>query len=146
MRWGLERVSVNYGRRAALRDVSFDVTPGSVLAIVGGDGAGKTTALRSLVGLVRMRSGRVNRPPIGGIGVVPASSGVYPDLTVMENLDFAARSYGVPKQEAARRADELLESTGLTSARDRLGAQLFGGLRQKLVIPNGVILQAGLLV
>ena len=146
MRWGLERVSVNYGRRAALRDVSFDVTPGSVLAIVGGDGAGKTTALRSLVGLVRTTSGRVNRPPIERIGVVPASSGVYPDLTVMENLDFAARSYGVPKQEAARRADELLESTGLTSARDRLGSQLSGGMRQKLAIVMGLVHDSELLV
>lgn len=146
MGWGLEGVSVNYGRKAALRDVSFEVTPGSVLAIVGGDGAGKTTALRTVVGLVRTASGRVSRPPIERIGVVPASSGVYPDLTVMENLEFAARSYGVPKREAARRSDDLLESTGMTSARDRLGSQLSGGMRQKLAIAMGFIHESELLV
>ena len=146
MAWGLEGVSVNYGRKAALKEVSFGVTPGSVVAIVGGDGAGKTTALRSVVGLVKTTSGRVIRPPIERVGVVPASSGVYPDLTVMENLDFAARSYGVTKQEIARRADELLGTTGLTSARHRLGSQLSGGMRQKLAIAMGFIHQPDLLV
>ena len=146
MGWGLDGVSVKYGRKTALWDVTFEVTPGSVLAIVGGDGAGKTTALRSMVGLVRTASGRVNRPPTERIGVVPTSSGVYPDLTVMENLDFTARSYGVPKAEAARRADELLEATGLTSAHDRLGMQLSGGMRQKLAIAMAFIHEPDLLV
>jgi ABC-2 type transport system ATP-binding protein len=146
MNWGLEGVSVNYGRNAALKDVSFDVAQGSVLTLVGGDGAGKTTALRSLVGLVRTASGRVHRPPIERVGVVPTSSGVYPDLTVIENLEFAARSYGVPKAEMTRRADELLASTGLASARARLGAQLSGGMRQKLALAMGFIHEPELLV
>jgi ABC-2 type transport system ATP-binding protein len=146
MAWGLDGVTVKYGRHTALRDVSFDVAPGSVLTVVGGDGAGKTTALRSLVGLVRTASGRVHRPPIERIGVVPTSSGVYQDLTVMENLEFAARSYRVPKIDAARRADELLESTQLTTARDRLGAQLSGGMRHKLALAMGFIHEPELLV
>ena len=146
MGWGLDGVSVTYGRKTALRDVTFEVTPGSVLALVGGDGAGKTTALRSMVGLVRTASGRVTRPPRERMGVVPTSSGVYPDLTVMENLDFTARSYGVPKAEAARRADDLLKATGLTSAHDRLGMQLSGGMRQKLAIAMAFIHEPELLV
>jgi ABC-2 type transport system ATP-binding protein len=146
MGWGLHGVTVRYGRHTAVNEVSFEVERGSVLALVGGDGAGKTTALRSLVGLVKTASGRVTRPPIERIGVVPASSGVYPDLTALENLDFVARSYGVPRTAAAQRADELLESTGLTSARDRLGSQLSGGMRQKLAIAMGFIHEPDLLV
>ena len=146
MGWGLDGVSVNYGRHSALKDVTFDVAPGSLLTLVGGDGAGKTTALRALVGLVRTASGRVHRPPIERIGVVPTSSGVYPDLTVMENLEFAARSYRVPKADAERRADELLKSTELSAARDRLGSQLSGGMRQKLALAMGFIHEPELLV
>lgn len=146
MGWGLEEVTVKYRRRTALSDVSFDVEPGSVLALVGGDGAGKTTALRTLMGLVRPASGRITRPPSERIGAVPSSSGVYPDLTVMENLEFAARAYGVPKDEMYRRAGELLESTDLMAARDRLGAQLSGGMRQKLALALGFIHEPELLV
>jgi len=146
MAWGLEGVSVKYGRRRALEDVTFEVVPGGVLALVGGDGAGKTTALKSLVGLVRATSGRVHRPATERIGVVPTTSGVYPDLTASENLEFAARAYRVPKKDAARRAGDLLESTGLTAARDRLGAHLSGGMRRKLALAMGLIHEPDLLV
>jgi ABC-2 type transport system ATP-binding protein len=146
MGWGLEGVSVAYGRVTALNNVSFAVQPGSVLALVGGDGAGKTTALRALVGLVKTASGRVHRPATERIGVVPASSGVYPDLTAKENLEFVARAYRVPAPEAVRRADDLLATIGLTSARDRLGSQLSGGMRQKLALAMGFMHEPDLIV
>jgi ABC-2 type transport system ATP-binding protein len=146
MGWGLDGVTVTYGRATALNNVTFAVERGSVMTLVGGDGSGKTTALRALVGLVKTASGRVHRPATERIGVVPTSSGVYPDLTAKENLEFAARAYRVPAAEAERRSDDLLAGIGLSSARDRLGSQLSGGMRQKLALAMGFIHEPELLV
>jgi ABC-type multidrug transport system ATPase subunit len=99
-----------------------------VTCVVGGDGAGKTTLLRALVGLAPLASGVVLRPSATDIGYLSAGTGVYLDLTVRENLDFTAQAYGVRE----RKYGGLLERAGLADVQDRLGAQLSGGMRQKL--------------
>lgn len=146
MAWGVENVTVRYGSRVALEGVTFDAVPGAVAAVVGGDGAGKTTLLRALVGTVRPASGTVRHPPRERIGAVPATSGVYADLTVQENLRFAGLAYGVRGSGFDRRATELLERTGLAEARNRLGGQLSGGMRQKLALAMALLHRPDLLV
>ena len=64
------------------------------MAVVGGDGSGKTTLLRALVGAIGTSAGAVARPPERALGYVSAAPGGYGDLSVDENLDFAARAYG----------------------------------------------------
>ena len=140
---GVLDVSVRFGRRQALQAVSLDVPAGSVTAVVGGDGAGKTTLLRVLVGLVRPDSGRVRRPASARIGYFSAASGVYPDLTVAENLAFTASAYHA--HDAAHRA-ELLAAAGLDGAGDRLGGTLSGGMRQKLGLVMAMLHRPELLV
>ncbi len=137
--WGLRRVSVDFGGVPALEDVSVSLTAGSVVGIAGGDGSGKTTMMRTLLGLVAPSSGDIDRPDGGDIGYLPASSGVYPDLTVEENLRFAAGAYGVRGDEYARARDELLERTGLEGVNDRLGGNLSGGMRQKLGLAMALV-------
>jgi ABC-2 type transport system ATP-binding protein len=146
MTWGLQQVTVRYRSTLALDEASVEARAGSVTALVGGDGAGKSTALRTLVGLVRPQGGRVRRPPEGRVGYLPASSGVYLDLTVMENLGFVGTAHGLGGREVSLRAEPLLERTGLTGARDRLGAQLSGGMRQKLGITMAILHRPDLLV
>jgi ABC-2 type transport system ATP-binding protein len=143
MTWGATDVTVRFGDRVALDKVTLAVEPASVTAVVGADGAGKTTLLRALVGTVRPDSGTVQRPPARKIGYFSAASGVYPDLTVTENLDFAATAYGA--HDPDRRA-ELLRFAGLTGAVDRLGGQLSGGMRQKLGLVMAMLHQPDLLV
>jgi ABC-type multidrug transport system ATPase subunit len=144
--WGVENVTVRYGRRVALRGVGLDVRPGAITAIVGGDGAGKTTLLRALVGLVRVDEGIVRAPVTTDIGYMSASSGVYPDLTSAENLEFAAIGYGLSRHEMAERTRDLLERTDLTEARDRLGGRLSGGMRHKLGVAMALLHRPRLLV
>ena len=129
MSWGISGVTVRFGDRVALDEVSLDAAPGVVTAVVGGDGAGKTTLLRVLVGVVRPDSGRVRRPPTNQLGYCSAASGVYADLTVAENLSFAATAYHAhdPHRQA-----ELLDAAGLAQVTDRLAGHLSGGMRQKL--------------
>jgi ABC-type multidrug transport system ATPase subunit len=146
MTWGLRDVTVTYGSRRALSGVSLRLVPAGITAVVGGDGAGKTSALRALVGLARPSSGAVDRPDARRIGYMAAGSGSWPDLTTMENLAFAATAYGLGRSELGPRADTLLDRTGLSEARDRLGGNLSGGMRQKLGLAMSLLHQPELLV
>src|SRR5215472_17747089 len=130
--WGTDEASVRYGDRLALDHVTFRAVPGRVSAVVGGDGAGRTTLLRCLAGAHAVTSGRVRLPPPLRIGYLSAGSGTYPDLSVDENLAFRATAYQMPPAVARERSAELLERAGLAGARDRLAGQLSGGMRQKL--------------
>jgi ABC-2 type transport system ATP-binding protein len=141
--WGTEAVSVWYGKVLALDRVTFRAVPGQVSAVVGGDGAGRTTLLRCLAGALAASAGDIRRPAASQIGYLPAGSGTYPDLTVTENLAFRAAVYGV---HAAERSAEYLERAGLGAARDRLAGHLSGGMRQKLGVIAAMLHQPALLV
>lgn len=144
MSWGLETVSVRFGATAVLDQVSIDLEPGQISVVVGGDGAGKTTLCRTIVGLENVESGDVVRPE--RTCFQPETSGVWGDLTVLENLEFVAGGYGLPPEHAKSRIDELLEVTELAEARDRLGRRLSGGMRQKLGVAMAVLSEPQLLV
>ena len=146
MSWGADRLVVSFGPTKALDDVSLTVLAGQVTAVVGGDGAGKTTLLRCLAGTLLPQSGTVRRPAKERIGYLPASSGIYPDLTVTENLDFRATGYRLPRAAARERAAGFLDQTGLMPAADRLAGQLSGGMRQKLGVIAALLPQPELLI
>jgi ABC-2 type transport system ATP-binding protein len=144
--WGTDGVCVRFGRRVALDQVTLHARPGQVSAVVGGDGAGRSTLLRCLGGALAPSSGAVRRPPQRDIGYLPASSGTYPDLTVAENLAFRAAAYRIPAAAAAERSAAFLARAGLTTARNRLAGQLSGGMRQKLGVIAAMLASPALLV
>jgi ABC-2 type transport system ATP-binding protein len=144
--WGTEEVSVMYGERLALDRVTFRAEPGRVSAVVGGDGAGRTTLLRCLAGALAPGSGRVQRPEPMRVGYLSAGSGTYPDLSVDENVAFRASVYHLSAAQARDRSAELLERAGLAGARDRLAGQLSGGMRQKLGVVGAMLHRPDLLV
>jgi len=144
--WGVRDLGVSIEGRNVLRGVSLQVRSGEIVAVVGGDGSGKTTLLRALVGAIATSAGTVERPPERALGYVSAAPGGYGDLSVDENLDFAARAYGVPAAERRARTDALLDRANLRAARDRLGDQLSGGMRRKLALAMAVTHQPELLV
>ena len=146
MSWGLDAVSVDVDGEPALVDVDLIVEPGEAVAVVGGDGAGKTTLSRTLVGLADPHRGRVRRPPMAQIGYLPSSSGVWPDLTVMENLSFVADVHRLSRVVRRARIERLLAVTALEGAASRLGAALSGGMRQKLGVAMALLPEPDLLV
>lgn len=146
MSWGLEGVRVTRGRDVALADVTVPADPGRVTIVVGGDGAGKTTCLEVLAGLVGPAAGVARRPAKEQIGYVPATAGLYADLTVQENLDFTAEAYRLSGAARHRRAEEILERTGLGGARRRLGGQLSGGMQRKLAVGMALLHTPELLI
>ncbi len=145
MNWGLDGVTVAFGDRTALDDVTCTVEPGRVEVVIGPDGAGKTTLARVLVGLVAAAAGRVSRPGPRALGYQPESAGTWRDLSVSENLAFVAASRGGGDGLASRTAD-LLAVTGLDGAGDRLAGELSGGMRQKLAVAMAMLPRPDLLV
>ena len=144
--WGTDDVSVRFGSTLALDHVWFRAEPGQVSAVVGGDGAGRTTLLRCLAGALAPTSGQVRRPGPLATGYLSAGSGTYPDLSVAENLAFRAAAYRVPPETARQRTAELLARTGLDKVTGRLAGQLSGGMRQKLGVIAAMVHSPDLLV
>jgi ABC-2 type transport system ATP-binding protein len=129
-------ISKRYGRRDALRDVSFEAAPGEVVAVIGPNCAGKTTLLSILAGIQPPTAGTVSRPP-REVGWVPQHPAVYAKLSVAENLRLFARLERVADPDAAVRL--MLAETGLA---DRAGdelARLSGGNRQRVNIAVGLL-------
>lgn len=143
-RFGVSDLSVTIAGQRALEGISFSLEPGKILAVIGGDGAGKTTLCRVLVGLKQPASGGLRLPD--PVGYQPAGSGTWGDLTVTENLRFAAHAYHLTALEFAKRLAPLLEATLLRDASDRLAGQLSGGMRQKLGVAMALLPQPHLLV
>jgi heme ABC exporter ATP-binding subunit CcmA len=129
-----------YGDFPALRDVRFEVTPGSTLALLGRNGAGKTTMLRILAGLSRPSRGSVKIHGSGvreestrrRIGVLGHDISLYDELTATENLVLFGQLYGIANPR--KRAAELLERTGLERVRDGLVREFSRGMRQRLAV------------
>ena len=137
-------VARRFGKVEAVRSVSLEVAEGEIFGLVGPDGAGKTTTLRMLCGLLDPGAGQlevagidVRRDPIGlkdRIGYMAQRFGLYGDLTVWENLAFYADLFGVAQAELDRLGGELLEMTRMAEFRDRAAAKLSGGMKQKLAL------------
>jgi pyoluteorin transport system ATP-binding protein len=132
----------NGGEARALDGVSIEVRPGELTALVGPDGAGKTTLIRMLSGLMSADSGTLlvlgidpakNPQSIQDrISYMPQRFGLYEDLSVQENLDLYADLHGVSAAERAQRYPQLMEMTDLGRFTARLAGRLSGGMKQKL--------------
>src|SRR5258706_11426051 len=135
-----EHVGKRYGAVEAVRDVSFAVQRGEMFGLIGPDGAGKTTTIRLLCGLLRPDAGTVRvqgRDPIrdhraitGAMGYLSQRFSLYGDLSVDENLAFFAEIHGVRDYPARR--DRPLETTPPTRFRTRVAGWVSGGVEQEV--------------
>jgi ABC-2 type transport system ATP-binding protein len=126
----------------AVDRLSLEVKAGEIFGLVGPDGAGKTTALRMLAGVLTPDSGSamiagfdIVRDPEAAkafISYMPQRFGLYEDLTVDENIRFYADIFGVSRTERVRRASQLLKAANMTQFGSRLAGKLSGGMKQKL--------------
>ena len=138
----LRNVTKRYGATVALSDVTFEIPPGQMFGLIGPDGAGKTTAIRVMCGLLRAEGGEVrimghdpvgeHRPVTERVGYLSQRFSLYGDLSVDENIAFFAEIHGMSRYAARR--DRLLEMTRLTPFRTRRADRLSGGMKQKLAL------------
>lgn len=149
-----DRVSKRYGQPVALEGLSFDVARGEMFGLIGPDGAGKTTAIRLMCGLLRPDAGSIRAlgvDPVGdhrvasqGIGYLSQRFSLYGDLNVDENIAFFAEIHGVTDYGPLR--ERLLAMTQLAPFRARLAGRLSGGMKQKLALACTLVHEPELLV
>jgi drug efflux transport system ATP-binding protein len=152
----LRGLQKRFGACVALAGVDLSLGGQQIVGVVGPDGAGKTTLIRTLAGLLEIEAeeatvlGHDLRGDVTAlkaqIGYVPQSFSLHRDLSVMENLRFTARLQRLEAAEFARRAEELLQRTGLAPFGERAAGALSGGMKQKLAIANALLLQPALLL
>ena len=144
----IEAVSLEhaFGSRRVLKGVSFGVKEGEIFGVVGPDGAGKTTLVRVLTGVLHPKGGTVRL--LGSlapekarerVGVIPQAFTLYGDLTVWENIRLYGSMYGADPAEAERRGKEILAFTNLLPFGDRLADALSGGMKRKLAVAAGLL-------
>ncbi len=140
-----EKLVRSFGSRPALRGIDLAIERGEMFALIGPDGAGKTTFFRIVAGLLEPTSGRAVRDDVP-FGLVPQRFSLYEDLTVDENLALRASLYSVPSAEAAARARDLLARVGLDRFGARLAGALSGGMKQKLALVAALLTRPALLL
>jgi ABC-2 type transport system ATP-binding protein len=145
----VEGLTRRFGDLVAVDRLTVSVAPGELFGLVGPDGAGKTTTLRMLAGVLKPTAGdaiihgvSVARDPEAvkpDLAYMSQRFGLYGDLTVLENLRFYADLYQVPAAERAARLERLFRFSNLEPFKDRLAGQLSGGMRQKLGLSCALI-------
>ena len=142
-----------YNETVALDDCSFRVASGRVLGFLGQNGAGKTTAMRSIFGLVKLDAGAilwdgepVDRQTRLRFGYMPEERGLYPKMTVQNTLTYFGRLRGLDRQTAASERDRWMDRLDLYERRDSVVSDLSHGNQQKVQLAVSLIGDPGLLV
>lgn len=139
-------LSKNYGDVQAVKKLNLEIYPGEIFGLLGPNGAGKTTTTLMLLGLTDPTSGhaaidgkdctRNSLAVKNEVGYLPDKVGFYPSVTGRENLIFSGMMNGLAREEAAQRADELMERVGIAYAGDRKAGTYSRGMRQRLGIAD----------
>ncbi|RSI73829.1 High-affinity branched-chain amino acid transport ATP-binding protein LivF [Streptococcus oralis] len=147
----VENLSVHYGMIQAVRDVSFEVNEGEVVSLIGANGAGKTTILRTLSGLVRPSAGKIQflgkeiqklpaqKIVAGGLSQVPEGRHVFPSLTVMENLEMGAFLKKNREENQANLKKVFSRFPRLEERKNQDAATLSGGEQQMLAMGRALM-------
>jgi ABC-type Fe3+/spermidine/putrescine transport system ATPase subunit len=151
----VRNVTRRFDGHIAVDNVSFDVGPGELVALVGASGSGKTTSLRLVAGYDIPTSGSVwfndsditRLPPEKrGFGMVFQHYALFPHMSVAENVAFGLEARGVGRQERMRRANVVLESVGLSGKGDRRIQQLSGGEQQRVALARAIVIEPNVLL
>jgi ABC-2 type transport system ATP-binding protein len=130
--------------RPVLHDISFQVNPGEMIGLIGLNGAGKSTTMKHILGLMNPHKGEIRvqgkkreedaETYHGSLAFVPESPLLYDEMTVREHLEFTARAYNVKREEYEERADRLAGIFRMRDKMDSLSTHLSKGMRQKVMI------------
>jgi len=145
----IKNLTKSFDDMTAVDGLSLSVGEGEIFGLVGPDGAGKTTTMRMLTAIMEPTSGdawvagyhivKEGEAIKETIGYMSQRFGLYPDLTVMENIDFYADIYEVPRRGRSVKVDELLAFSNLTPFKKRMAGKLSGGMKQKLGLACALI-------
>jgi ABC-2 type transport system ATP-binding protein len=144
-----DNLSKRFGVHTAVDNLTLSVAEGELFGLVGSDGAGKTTTIRMLAGIMDpsggeawvmgLQTAREAEAIKENIGYMSQRFGLYPDLTVQENIHFYADIYGLDRRTRDEKMDRLLAFSNLTPFKNRLAGNLSGGMKQKLGLTCALI-------
>lgn len=144
----LDRVTKHFGSYVAVEEAHFDIIEGEFFSMLGPSGCGKTTTLRMIAGFELPTSGSIrlagndvsNVPPYKrDVNTVFQQYGLFPHMSILDNVAFGLRSKKVPKPEARRRAQEMLDVVRLSEFGDRKPSQLSGGQQQRVALARALV-------
>lgn len=149
-------VTRRFNGTVAVSDLDLEIPTGSVVGVVGPSGSGKTTTIRMVTGSLAPTSGdivvlgehpgRFSRRTRERMGYMPQQFSMYPDLTTLENVDFAASLYGLVFGRRFRRRKSVLELVDLWSVRNRRAGRLSGGMQRRLELAAALVHEPDLLI
>jgi len=149
-------VTKKFGDFVAVNNLNLQVFRGEILGLLGPNGAGKTTTVRMIACLLKPTSGKIFVDGYDAvkepekvkqkIGYMPQRFSLYEDLTVMENLEFYGKVYGLSRAERERRAKKLLEFVELSRFGNRQAGKLSGGMKQRLLLACALLHEPELLI
>ena len=139
----IQHVTGGYGHLPVLKDINFEVHNGEMIGLIGLNGAGKSTTIKNIIGLLTPQKGTITVDDLTlqqdpenyrkKIGYIPETPSLYEELTLREHIEVTAMAYGIPKDEAMKRAESLLKTFRLENRLDWFPVNFSKGMKQKVM-------------
>ena len=151
----VKNICKKFDNKDILKDISFKVYDGEFLSILGPSGCGKTTLLRILIGIEEPNSGSIFRynedithehPSKRGMGIVFQNYALFPNMTVLSNVEYVLKTKKEFKKDSRKKALEVIEKVGLTDHKDKYPNQLSGGQQQRVAIARTIALNSDIIL
>ena len=152
----VEHVTGGYGHLPVLKDISFSVQPGEMVGLIGLNGAGKSTTIKHIIGLLEQKKGSITINDLSlkknteeyrkQIGFIPETPSLYEELTLREHIEVTAMAYDIPIDIAMQRAEKLLHTFRLENRLEWLPANFSKGMKQKVMILCAFLIEPSLYI
>lgn len=152
----VKHLSGGYFQHPVLRDLNFEIENGELVALIGLNGAGKSTTIKEIIGLLKPTSGSIEIDGLSlnksasqyrqKIGFIPESPVLYEELTLREHIEVTAMAYDIPMDVAMQRADKLLKTFRLEKRLDWFPANFSKGMKQKVMIVCAFLIEPSLYI
>lgn len=152
----IDQVTGGYGHLPVLKNISFEVENGEMIGLIGLNGAGKSTTIKNIIGLLTPQKGKIvvddltlQQDPENyrrKIGYIPETPSLYEELTLREHIEVTAMAYGIPKEEAMKRATTLLKTFRLENRLEWFPVNFSKGMKQKVMVLCAFLIQPSLYI
>lgn len=152
----IQHVTGGYGHLPVLKDINFEVHNGEMIGLIGLNGAGKSTTIKNIIGLLTPQKGTITVDDLTlqqdpenyrkKIGYIPETPSLYEEITLREHIEVTAMAYGIPKDEAMKRAESLLKTFRLENRLDWFPVNFSKGMKQKVMVLCAFLIQPSLYI
>lgn len=152
----IEHLTGGYGHVPVLKDINFEVKAGEMVGLIGLNGAGKSTTIKNIIGLLTPQKGKISideqtltqnpEEYRKKIGYIPETPSLYEELTLREHIEVTAMAYDIPVEEAFRRADVLLKTFRLENKLEWFPAHFSKGMKQKVMVLCAFLIEPSLYI